>query len=156
MGAALLPAMDRPVVPLPRMRRAAFRANLRRFLRTGGTGAERTDPAPASPLVQAGCGVCRGHCCRLGQNHAFLDGSDFGGLAGADAYRWYVRMLPPESVEGSCVFHGPLGCVLPRERRAPICNRYECDGLDQAAVSGARRLAAVDEDGRILREVELR
>ena len=40
-------------------------------------------------------------------------------------------MLPPEHVRGACLYQTATGCAMPRERRADICNGFECDALQQ-------------------------
>jgi hypothetical protein len=51
------------------------------------------------------------------------------------AYMGHVRN---ETVSGSCIFHQPGGCGLPREMRSDTCNRYFCKGLTdfQQGLSG--------------------
>ena len=33
-----------------------------------------------------------------------------------------------ETVEDSCVYHGPTGCVMDRTWRADLCNSFQCNG----------------------------
>ena len=92
-------------------------------------------PATDGPV----CGHCRGHCCVQGVAwHGFIDirllhrrQAAHGGTL-ADAAAFYADALPTVHVQFSCLYHGELGCVLPRAERAPICNGYACDALKQA------------------------
>jgi len=43
--------------------------------------------------------------------------------------RRYLDAVAPESVVGSCLYHGRQGCTLPRTLRADLCNRFHCNGL---------------------------
>ncbi len=43
----------------------------------------------------------------------------------------YMQRIPTETVADSCIFHGPEGCVLPREYRTTTCNTYMCPSLQQ-------------------------
>ncbi|RVT85791.1 hypothetical protein DXV76_08590 [Rhodobacteraceae bacterium CCMM004] len=87
-----------------------------------------------TPALDAACIACQGDCCLQGAGaKAFLTTQTI------DYYRHrhpeataeevraaYLGHLPEESVVGSCVYHGPLGCTLPRQMRAEVCNRWQC------------------------------
>lgn len=102
----------------------------------GTTAAPDPAAAPPDPLLAHVCAACRGACCNAGGTTAFLDRETvlaaLGRLDAAEVRATYLGRLPARSVTGSCVFHGASGCGLPRELRAAICNRYECQGLGQA------------------------
>lgn len=111
------------------------------------------DAAPATTVDRQVCGLCRGRCCRHGRvHHGFIDVGvlqrwrDQQGGSLADAARHYVQRLPLVHVAGSCLYHGPKGCVLPREERAPVCNGFACDSLQAARA----RLEARDDAGAVL------
>jgi hypothetical protein len=66
--------------------------------------------------------------------HAFLDAETIRlyrqrhpGATAADVRAHYLGRIPARSVEHSCVYHGERGCVLSRDERADICNRYHCN-----------------------------
>lgn len=44
----------------------------------------------------------------------------------------YLSKMPETIWSDSCVFHGELGCALPRDMRAEICNTYRCDELKRS------------------------
>ncbi len=112
------------------------------------------DPAPDMPVTARVCGFCAGRCCQLGgHRHAFLRRQQLlrwvaarPGTTLAEAAADYAQRLPRRHVAGSCVYHGPQGCVLPREMRADICNTYLCEPL-KAAQQRAREAPA---DGSVL------
>ena len=73
-----------------------------------------------------------------------------------DGAAHYLARIPVQHVDGSCLYHGEEGCVLPRDERAPICNGWACpplkaarrhmdaaaEGAVLAAYQGARVMAA--------------
>lgn len=172
---AVVPHVDRPIGTLPETRRAAFEAHLDHII-----GQDVEDPfdaaTPVSPapreneagelaLLDACCATCQGSCCTLGaHSHAFL--------SWVDMRRWrlrhpeaepgaaraaYLAHLPEVSMEDSCVYHGPLGCTLPRTLRADICNMFHCAGQNrlmgdlEAAGLGAEAPVAIiaQESGEV-------
>lgn len=89
-----------------------------------------------TPIFQSSCRLCKGHCCRQGETHAFLTigtmrrvFSQHPELSPTEVVGNYVAHLPSRSVAGSCVFHGEFGCTLPRDWRADMCNRFLCRDL---------------------------
>lgn len=114
-------------------------------------------------LLAAVCGVCQGFCCHHGgTRNAFLDAetmttfrADHPGMPDEDVVAAYLNYLPSRVCQGSCVYHTPVGCALPRPMRASICNTYECRGLRDARQidsSGAcsRACVVVRHDNRIV------
>lgn len=103
------------------------------------------------PVINA-CSTCRGVCCFRGKGHAFLT---------KDLFAWrmlnevdvspeaqiedYMSRIPEYAYENSCVYHGPEGCVLPREIRGSICNSFLCTGI----TDGLRRAKNRDTCGSI-------
>jgi hypothetical protein len=87
-------------------------------------------------VLNGACALCRGFCCGNGGNHAYLT---------VETLRHYMAKRPDQgpdevlaayvghvrsgTVEGSCIFHQPGGCGLPREMRSDTCNRFFCKGL---------------------------
>jgi hypothetical protein len=93
-------------------------------------------------LLGAACATCRGECCTAGGTHAFLRPDSLVRVraylsrdgATVDAQQIeaeYARHLPARHYRGSCVYHTPSGCALPRTLRSNLCNRYLCGGLTQ-------------------------
>lgn len=151
---SVIPKNTRRVSALPRRRRALFEASLRAQLAEARGWVARgelpltfrpraPEPPPTAQarrqmaVLGAGCAACRGHCCGLGKEHAFLR---------VDAMLHYLQRFPEKDDEtivadylaflsartltGGCVFQNPDGCALPRDMRADICNAYHCTGLD--------------------------
>ena len=180
MIAGVVPRQERPVVALPDERRAAYVAHLEWVVEQSFTlGA----PAPAqarrpqidvdeAPLTGMACAACQGFCCTLGgETHAFQTRETIDhfrrlnpDLGAEEIVAHYLAQIPESSVEHSCVFHGPLGCVLPRPERAEICNVHQCSmkrlfkqQLDQTGVDrtawighspdGGIGIGIVDADG---------
>lgn len=170
---------DTPLEPVPEAQRLRLREHLLALLPevTAQAGSEAAGTADEDegmqPLLDADaqqladevdallgqvCARCTGYCCRLGHSRqAFLD---------APAMRRAQRLHPEATYEalveayldaipalhhaGSCAFHGERGCVLPRERRAAICNSFECPGLEltrrHAEQHAVRRVYVVRHD----------
>jgi hypothetical protein len=150
----VLPASRARITELPECRRRAFLEFLSRLLGVAPSldgdspsGEAAPPPAPSSttalsPEVQAvldrACALCQGFCCTGGGNHAYLTVEtiriymathpDQGPQEVLAAYLGRIRN---ETVSGSCIFHQPGGCGLPREMRSETCNRYFCNGLKE-------------------------
>jgi len=147
-----VPYLNRDLVPLPAAREAAFLAHLNGVVDRAFDAADAERPANAvtyarrlqevpddPPALAATCMACRGACCLKGaRTHAFLTPESIAfyrhlhpeALAG-EVREAYASHLPEQSIEGSCVYHGARGCVLPRTMRAEICNHWQCtDRLD--------------------------
>ncbi len=82
------------------------------------------------------CSLCRGGCCGLGEEHAFLKKetvlryvSMFPDHKPEQIPDAYLAYLPEKSFEDSCVNHIETGCTLPRDMRSNVCNGYLCDPL---------------------------
>lgn len=136
-----VPYFPREIVPLPDEDRRAFRTRMRSAFREAFRDAVRGDtvmdegeePDPSPLTLNATCIACRGFCCRQGAGHAFLEAMALRAImlrhpsqSPAQLYRFYCRAIPAQSFEVSCLYQGAQGCVLPRDRRAFICNDYEC------------------------------
>ena len=137
-----VPALDRELVPADPARVESFRAALRNSAEAlhseppGETDPDVDIETEQGPFIIAACTNCRGRCCLRGGTHAFLTTSELRrqiarqpDLSPDDLIERYMAKIPAVSVEGSCVFHGEKGCVLPREERAAICNWYRCKTL---------------------------
>src|SRR5437588_738481 len=71
---------------------------------TGDPAAADAPPTGADLLHRAGCTACRGHCCRLGQDHAFLRPATLRRfhkahpeMTGAEVVETYLAYVPEES-----------------------------------------------------------
>jgi hypothetical protein len=171
-------------VPLPVHRIRAFRRSLRTAIRAAyaepvhsaeppsgqRTVEDEVVARPVDALLGLGCATCRGSCCRLGQDHAFVSADTIRrgmrarpGRSAVDVLREYVSYLPETTLEHGCVFQRPDGCALPRTLRGDICNTFFCYGLHDfhanytagpddgraffVAIDDGRKRAAVFVDG---------
>ena len=90
----------------------------------------------AARVAHTACSLCKGWCCRNGDDDAFLDDRTLARvrLANPDMteraiLRFYLEHVPPVTYRDSCIFHGKQGCTLDRSLRADVCNTYYCGGL---------------------------
>jgi hypothetical protein len=172
---AFLPANDRRTGNLPARRRRRLRDHLSRLVSAAAEQAAshrhapppaRSEPAEGADLLAvlaAGCATCRGHCCPLGGDQAFLDVAtlrrylaEHPGARPRDVLEAYLAHVPERTYRGSCVYHTTQGCALPRDMRADLCNQWYCGGLrdlrGQMQQTGARSAFAVSSEfGRVLR-----
>jgi hypothetical protein len=141
----IVPRNDRAAVPISpeRVRRlrkhlvAALRALRRTKNIEHSVSPLRPEPEGfAGRVARAGCSLCKGWCCRNGQDHAFLDETTMARVRRArpvlDAravLRLYVERVPEVGYKDSCIFHAKQGCTLDRSLRSEVCNEYFCDGL---------------------------
>ena len=147
-----VPHLDRDLAPLPAARQAAFLAHLDAVVDRAFDRAIAEPPPDAVPFARrlqevpddppalaATCMACRGYCCLKGAaTHAFLSPESIAfyrhlhpEASAEEVKNAYASRLPEQSIEGSCVYHGARGCVLPRTMRAEICNQWQCsDRLD--------------------------
>lgn len=148
--AMVVPSFARGVVRLPEERVARFRETLEEAMsRAVGMVGEEGRAAMIRetyayrgesdrlvlPVINA-CTTCRGACCPQGREHAFLVAEFLAwrlleepGLTPEAMVADYLARIPAETCEDSCVYHGPRGCVLPREIRGPTCNDFVCSGI---------------------------
>ena len=174
---AVIPFYHQPVVQLSGKSRAEFKAHLVRVLRKALDGksdsaseedleAELRQHAQApfdAPAVGASCAVCTGFCCREGGTRAYLGVialrsymARHPGMRIREILHAYLSKLPDATCKGSCVYHGPRGCGLPREMRSSVCNNYYCGGMqglqnEIASEGPGTVLLAALEEGRILK-----
>lgn len=146
-----LPAQERPLIRLPENRKALFRGHFERVVQEAFAGAVSPAAPPLSPaadhanrqeemspILGAGCAVCQGRCCWQGGVQAYLTvelvlrfRAQHPHATAEDVYREYDSRLGDQTYEDSCVYHQERGCALPRDLRADICNRFECEELDE-------------------------
>lgn len=164
----VVPRQERPIVPQPEDRRAAFAEHLDQIIvKAFEEGAPDPDlitvergEGGEAPLIDATCATCQGKCCILGgASFAFLTSNNIQrfrlrnpGTTPAAAKAHYLGLLPDESVEHSCLYHGPKGCVISRADRADICNAYHCNPqtqlLKRMREMGADRAVIVAHEGK--------
>jgi hypothetical protein len=97
----------------------------------------RPEPAGfAARVARAACSLCKGWCCRNGDDDAFLDDRTLARVRIAKpevderaVLRLYLERVPAAVYKDSCIFHGKRGCTLDRSLRADVCNSYFCGGL---------------------------
>jgi hypothetical protein len=108
------------------------RKNLDRFATP-----ERPGPIGfAGKVARSACSLCKGQCCRNGDDDAFLEDRTLARvrlampeLKDRAMLRLYLDRVPPVAYRDSCIFHGKKGCTLDRSMRADVCNTYYCGGL---------------------------
>ena len=98
----------------------------------------------AAQVARTACSLCKGWCCRNGDDDAFLDDQTLARvrLARPDmtegaVLSLYLKHVPPVAYRESCIFHGKKGCTLDRSLRADVCNSYFCGGLGAYMKTGA-------------------
>jgi hypothetical protein len=142
----IVPRNDKAVVPISpeRVRRlrkhlvVALRALRRMQNREYSVSPLRPEPEGfAARVARAACSLCKGWCCRNGEDHAFLDETTMARVRRArlalDVHavlRLYLERVPEVGYKDSCIFHGKQGCTLDRSLRSNVCNSYFCDGLE--------------------------
>lgn len=144
----LVPRQTRPMARLPDDRRRAFVDHVRSVVeasfqeeekpkeRSGRVATEDAEPDKTS----SACAICQGHCCILGgAANAFLTSQTIDhvrcanpDLTATEIIETYENAVPDESVEDSCIYHGPMGCVNDRAWRADVCNTFQCHGKRRA------------------------
>ena len=156
---------DTPLEPVPEPQRTAFRDHLLALQPEVAALADAEVARAAAgiadevdALLGQVCARCTGYCCRLGYSRqAFLDAPamrraqrERPEAAYEELVQAYLDAIPVLHHAASCPFHGERGCVLPRERRATICNSFECPGLEQtrrhAENDAVRRVYVVRHD----------
>ncbi len=119
-------------------------------LRRGGAikpAASAVAPQPdgfSGVVVRAACALCKGVCCRHGDDHGYIDDQALVRVRRASPrlsdeamLELYLQRVPAVAYRDSCIFHGKKGCTLDRSMRADICNSYFCGGLKAYIDSGA-------------------
>jgi hypothetical protein len=148
-----IPAFRGASRPVPQRRRDTLRRRLERLVQgsepdqaTVITWEEPKIPDSAMPLLQAACTSCRGFCCQNGNDHAYLSLTTIQRVRAArpelspdEIVEAYLSHVGDRSYVGSCIFHQPTGCGLPREMRSDTCNNFFCDPMRTviAAVASA-------------------
>ena len=78
-------------------------------------------------VAHTACSLCKGWCCRNGDDNGFLDEPTLArlcvatpGMTEGAILRLYLARVPPVAYLDSCIFHGKQGCTLDRSLRADI------------------------------------
>lgn len=148
----MVPRSDKALVPISVARVRRLRKHLVKVLRElrrlkdPERSASPVRPEPAgfiAHVARTACSLCRGWCCRNGDDDAFLDDRTMARVRHArpdlDAraiLRLYAERVPAAVYQDSCIFHGKRGCTLERPLRADVCNSYFCGGLGAYVTSG--------------------
>lgn len=148
----MVPRSEKELRPTSRERTRHLRKHLIQALR-GLRAVKHPDhvaspvrPQPAgfvAEVARTACSLCRGYCCKGGGDDGYLDEATVArvrrakpALGAISLIRLYVDLVPDESYEGSCVFHGKRGCTLSRPLRSDVCNSYFCRGLEDYVRGG--------------------
>jgi hypothetical protein len=83
---------------------------------------ERPEPAGFfATVARSACSLCKGWCCRNGNDDAFIDDRTLARVRVAKPelteralLRLYLDRVPALAYQDSCIFHGKQGCTLPR------------------------------------------
>jgi len=143
---------DKPTVPISAERVRRLRKHLvvtLRALRKLKSSEHFVSPLQAEPegfagrVARTACSLCKGWCCKNGDDHAFLDETTLARVRSARpaldvgaVLRLYVERVPEVGYENSCIFHGKQGCTLDRSLRSDVCNSYFCGGLHDYMAGG--------------------
>src|ERR1700722_10754732 len=147
----MVPGSDKVLVQTPPERVRRLRRHLIVTLRalrgTKDTKRSALPPEPqgfAARVAGTACGLCKGWCCKNGDDDAFLDEPTLlrvrranPSLKARAVLRLFIDRVPADAYQGSCIFHGKQGCTLDRSLRSDICNAYFCGGLHAYMASGA-------------------
>jgi hypothetical protein len=134
----IVPRNDRRLIPTPPERVKNLRQRLAALLTQMRANEPASSVQPgldgfATRVATAACTLCKGWCCKNGDDDGFLDEATLARAwpdMTADAIiHMYVERVPDIGYEGSCIFHGEKGCTLPRHFRSNVCNVYFCGGL---------------------------
>jgi hypothetical protein len=147
----MVPRNDQAAAPISPERVRRLRKHLvvtLRALRTMKNPEHSVSPLRPGPegfaarVARTACSLCKGWCCRNGEDHAFLDERTMARVRCARSapdvgavLRLYVERVPEVGYADSCIFHGKQGCTLDRSLRSDVCNSYFCAGL-QAYMTG--------------------
>ena len=148
----IVPRNDKAAVPISPERVRRLRKHLveaLRALRTVKNPEHSVSPLRPEPegfaarVARTACSLCKGWCCRNGEDHAFLDEGTMARVRCARrdldvsaVLRLYVERVPKVGYEDSCIFHGKQGCALDRSLRSDVCNSYFCGGLQVYMADG--------------------
>ena len=149
----IVPSNDKPMVAIGPERVRRLRKHLVGILRDLRTAkhleclAVSTRPESTgfpARVARTACSLCKGWCCRNGENDGFLDDATLARVRLANPnmteramLSLYLKRVPPIAYRDSCIFHGKNGCTLDRSQRADVCNIYYCGDLGAYMKTGA-------------------
>jgi hypothetical protein len=149
----MVPRNDKPLAPVPRERVQRLREHLIGILRDLRQARQLEHFAPPirppptafhAVVARTACSLCQGHCCRNGDDDAFLDDRAVARVRQANPIlsehalmRLYLSRVPDAAYRDSCIFHGKQGCTIDRSMRADVCNIYYCGDLGAFMESNA-------------------
>jgi hypothetical protein len=148
----MVPRNDKPLLAIVPERVHRLREHLMRQLGDLRTAAHQVENAPQKPeptgfaatVARSACSLCKGWCCRNGEDDAFLDGRTLARvwlsrseMTEQALLQLYLDRVPQVAHRDSCIFHGKQGCTLDRSMRTDVCNTYYCGGLDAFMKSSA-------------------
>lgn len=142
----VLPSGPSQARPLAERRRRHYRDHLNRLISEAvfpeapsalgpadGTSVTDGHTRSSSRLPGHLCAACKGGCCTLGGDTAYLTVATLRrfmaghpGLRPRDVLSAYLDRLSHRTQAGSCINHTDQGCSLPAEMRSDTCNRYLC------------------------------
>lgn len=150
---AVIPALQRPVIPLPEERRSALGDHLggliaeahEKRIDTPGNSVHESEAAVEKsggssllPVAVQACAMCQGYCCVNGADQAYLDleailrfWEKHPKLEATGVVAFFLSHVEAYTYKDSCIYHGVNGCSLPRDVRSGTCNGFECNGMKQ-------------------------
>ena len=166
----MVPRNDKAAVPISPERVRRLRKHLvvtLRTLRSMKNSEHSVSPLRPEPegfagrVARTACSLCKGWCCRNGEDNAFLDEGTMARVRCAKSaldvravLRLFVERVPEVGYEDSCIFHGKQGCTLDRSLRSDVCNSYFCSSLgnfikDTGTTSAVMVIAGEGEEVRM-------
>jgi hypothetical protein len=141
----MVPRSDKRLAPVSPERIRRLRQHLLDIiLDLRRAGAMKPMPSAVAPepddfagvIARAACKLCKGFCCRNGDDNGFIDDKTLARVRLANPrlsdeaiVMLYLDRIPSTAYRDSCIFHGKKGCTLDRSLRADVCNTYFCGGL---------------------------
>lgn len=141
-----VPHNPRKLTNLPERRKRIFRDRLNQLISSVTesptaiyTGQIHPDPAhAAAKLLGGACALCKGACCLIGGEHAFLRELTIVRVMRTDPslrprhiLDQYLSHLGKKTYENTCVYQGEMGCLLPVKLRSNACSDYFCAPLTE-------------------------
>jgi hypothetical protein len=152
----MVPRGEKPIVAILPERAERLREHLAGVLYASRPMADPEPPSRLEPegfaahVVRTACALCKGWCCRNGNDYAFLDERALARMrrarpemSASAILQLYDKRVPAVGYAGSCIFHGKLGCTLDRSLRSDVCNSYFCGGLHSYLTSEEVRTPVV-------------
>jgi hypothetical protein len=152
----MVPRHEKPIVAILPERVERLREHLAGVLYASRQMADPEPPPRLEPegfaahVVRTACALCRGWCCRNGNDYAFLDERALARvrqarpeMSASAILQLYDKRVPAMGYADSCIFHGKGSCTLDRSLRSDVCNSYFCGGLDSYLTSEEVRTPVV-------------